>query len=309
MINSKCIEVFLSLVEHQSISAVAKHTYLSQPTVSEYLNQLEQLVGATLVLRGKGQRQIALTAAGQAFLPLASKWMAHQQTLEQQIMQFRQTQTRGLLRLAASSGAHQHVASHVICKLLQNHPQIHLQLHNLERREIPDAIENVSFDVAFMYGQAPESDLVTTVPLFKEEQYILCPANSSLPERVLTPEDLDPEHLVSYRGYRTSPKYTQWFQACFPGVELTPAFEASSLASVHHYLTNPKAWALVPASIAIADISQRMGQLTYRKITPEPPARICNIIIAKAYGEEASIRAFLECCNRFIEEREYLEKI
>ena len=54
MVNAKCIEVFLSIVEHKSISSVARSSYLSQPTVSEYLNQLETLVGTALVLRGKG---------------------------------------------------------------------------------------------------------------------------------------------------------------------------------------------------------------------------------------------------------------
>lgn len=309
MIDPKYIEIFLSIVEHRSISAVAKHTYLSQPTVSEYLNQLEQLAGTTLVLRGKGQRQISLTPAGRAFLPLARKWMDHQQALEDQILQFRQTQTHNTLRLAASSGAHQHVASHVICKLMESCPDIRLQLCNVERREIADAIGHFAFDIAFMFGATPESDLVTTIPLFREEQYILCPGNTALPDRALTPEDLDPRHFVSYAGYRNSKKFTQWYQACFPDTETKTEFEASSLASVHNYLTEPKSWTVVPASIAIASISQRMGQLTYRRITPEPPCRICSVLIAKSYSEEKLIRSFLNCCDAFINEREYLQKI
>lgn len=309
MVDSKYIEIFLSIVKHRSISAVAKHTYLSQPTVSEYLNQLEQLVGTTLVLRGKGQRQISLTPAGEAFLPLAQKWMDHQQALEDQILQFRQTQTHNSLRLAASSGAHQHVASHVICKLMENCPDIRLQLCNVERREMPDAIGHFAFDIAFLFGQTPESDLVTTIPLFREAQYILCPGNTVLPDRALTPADLDPRHFIPYAGYRNSRNFTDWFQSCFPDTEVQPAFEASSLASVHNYLTDPSSWTVVPASIAIASISQRMGQLTYRRITPEPPHRICSILVAKSYGEEKLIRTFLNCCDAFIGEREYLQKI
>lgn len=309
MVNSKCIEVFLSIVEHKSISAVAKSTYLSQPTVSEYLNQLEQLVGTTLVLRGKGQRQIALTPAGEAFLPIANKWMDHQQALDHQILQFRQTQAHGLMRLAASSGAHQYVASHVICKLLQSCPDIHLQLSNVERREMAKAIEDFSFDVAFMFGQTPQSDLVSVTELFREEQYVLCPANTVLPDRVLTPADLDPRYLVSYAAYRSAGKFMDWYAHCFPNAPLEPMFEASSLASIHNYLTNPSAWTVVPASIAMADISQRMGQLTYRRITPEPPGRSCSILIAKAYREEKLVRALLQCCDAFIAERDYLHKI
>ena len=309
MVNSKCIEVFLSIVEHKSISAVAKSTYLSQPTVSEYLNQLEQHVGTTLVLRGKGQRQIALTPAGEAFLPLARKWMDHRQELERQILDFRRAQSHNILRIAASSGAHQHVASHVICKLMASNPGIRVELCNVERREMPDAIEHFAFDVAFIFGDAPESDLIHTIPLFKEDQYILCPANTVLPDRVLTPKDLDPGHMVYYTAYRSAGKFKDWYEQCFPNTPLQPVFEASSLASIHNYLTNPNAWTVVPASIAMADISQRMGQLTCRKIVPEPPSRTCSLLIAKAYREEKLIRAFTACCEAFIAEQEHLHKI
>jgi DNA-binding transcriptional LysR family regulator len=309
MINPKCIEVFLSVVEHKSISAVAKNTFLSQPTVSEYLNQLEQLVGTTLVLRSKGQRQIGLTPAGEAFLPLAKKWMSHQQELENQILQFSHAQTHNTLRLAASSGAHQHVASHIICKLLAHRPDIHLQLCNVERREMAAAIERFSFDVAFLFGETTPNDAVKEIPLFKEDQYILCPANTPLPERSLTPEDLDPKYFVAYAAYRRSANFMDWYDRCFQDQPMTPMFEASSLASIHNYLNDPRCWTVVPASIAIADVAQRMDQLTYRQIAPAPPARICNILISRSYTEKSLLQAFLACCDSFIQERPYLHKI
>ena len=309
MINPKCIEVFLSVVEHKSISAVAKNTFLSQPTVSEYLNQLEQLVGTVLVLRSKGQRQIGLTPAGEAFLPLAKKWMTHQQELENHIRQFRQTQAHNMLRLAASSGAHQHVASHIICKLLSNRPDVHLQLCNVERREMADAIERFAFDVAFLFGDTPESEAVTKIPIFKEDQYILCPSNTTLPDRPLTPEDLDSKYFVSYAAYRKSPNFMDWYDRCFPKQPMKPMFEASSLASIHNYLTDPRCWTVVPASIALTDISQKMDQLTFRRITPEPPQRTCSILIARSYREESLLQAFFACCDAFIQERSYLHKI
>lgn len=309
MINPKYIEVFLSIVEHKSISAVAKNTYLSQPTVSEYLQQLEELAGASLVLRGKGQRQIMLTPAGEAFLPLAKKWMEQQLELEDQILRFRQAQSHDLLRLAASSGAHQHVASHIICKLLSAMPELHLQLCNVERREIPAAINRSAFDIAFLFGQVPDDDRVTAIPLFREEQYILCPAKTNLPNRVLTPEDLDPKYFIPYATYRKSGHFMDWYNSCFPGADQIPPFEASSLASIHNYLTDPKSWTVVPASIAIADISQRMEQLTYRRISPAPPHRICSILTAKTYQEEGIIARLMECCDSFICERDYLHKI
>lgn len=312
MVNPKCIEVFLSLVEHKSISAVAKSTYLSQPTVSEYLNQLETLVGTTLVLRGKGQRQITLTPAGEAFLPLARKWMDYQLELEHQILQFRQTQPHSALRLAASSGAHQLVVSDIIYKLLARCPDVKVQLCNTERREMLSAIEDHSFDIAFVFGNIPESDLVEVVPLFEEDQYVLCPGATPLPNRTLTPEDLDPQYEISYTGYLKSERFQAWHRSCFstqPASAETQRIVVSSLASVHHYLTDPKAWAVIPASIAMTNISQKAEQLTFRRLEPAPPCRTCSVLIAKAYGRNKLVQDFLQCCTAFTEERSYLHKL
>ena len=306
MVSSKAIEIFLAIVEYRSISHVARVTHFSQPTVSEYLGQLEDAVGTTLVLRGKGQRQITLTPAGEAFLPIARKWMENRLELENQIRQFRQTQTHGILRLAASSGAHQTVASEVICKFMEEHPDIHLQLSNVERREMPAAVENYAFDVAFMFGPTPESDLVTTVPLFEEPLYILCRADAHLPEGTITPAQLDPRQEIAYISHVRSEGFRQWHKSCFG--EVQPAFTASSLGAVCNYLTAPGSWAVVPASVAMSNVIHD-PRLTYRQFTPAPPPRRCSLLISKAYREEKVIRRFLACCRELTERRSYLQNL
>lgn len=312
MINPKCIEVFLAIVEHKSISAVAKRTHFSQPTVSEYLNQLEYALGVTLMLRGKGQRQITLTHAGEAFLPLAQKYMDQHQALELQIRQFTQTQTYNSLRLAASSGGHQLVVSNIVYNLVARCPDLHLQLCNVERREISSAIEASSFDIAITFGKVPDSELVTTVPLFDEQAFILCPADTLLPNRVITPADLDPHFEVLYSAHKSSQKFQQWHHASFPETDPSVGalgFEVSSLGSVQHYLTDPRSWTVVPASIAMSSIAQQAHQLTFRAMEPAPPSRICNALIHKAYKDSALINTFLQCCDAFIQERSYLRKL
>lgn len=312
MINPQCIEVFLAIIEHKSISSVARLSHFSQPTISEYLNQLEHVVGTTLVLRGKGHRQITLTPAGEAFLPLARQWMKHQKELEIQIRQFSQSQPHNVLRLAASSGAHQTVVSNIIHKLIARRPGINLQLCNVERREMLSAIETFTFDIAFMYQETPEHDLITDIPIFKEQQYILCPADTQLPNGVISPQDLDPQFEITYVAHNSSKSFQDWHQSCFP--EMGPGsgestFEVSSLASAHNYLTDSRSWTVVPASIAMSNISQKVDKLTFRRIEPEPPPRFCSVLISKSYREEKVVRDFLNCCEEFIEERSYLKKL
>ena len=65
------IETFWAVVQHGTMTAAAEALYITQPTLSMRIRALEERVGTPLFIRGKGQRRIRLTAAGQKFLTLA----------------------------------------------------------------------------------------------------------------------------------------------------------------------------------------------------------------------------------------------
>lgn len=68
------IEVFLAVARLGSVSAAAQALYITQPAVSRHLKALEEALGCTLVVRGRGQRRVELTGRGQDFVQVAEKW-------------------------------------------------------------------------------------------------------------------------------------------------------------------------------------------------------------------------------------------
>ncbi len=62
----KNYDYFLKIVEYRSISQAAEHLYVSQPSLTKYLQRLENSVGATLFDRS--QSPLKLTLAGEYFL-------------------------------------------------------------------------------------------------------------------------------------------------------------------------------------------------------------------------------------------------
>lgn len=68
------IEVFLAVARLGSISAAAQALYITQPAVSRHLKSLEDALGCSLVVRGRGQRQVELTDQGRDFVQVAEKW-------------------------------------------------------------------------------------------------------------------------------------------------------------------------------------------------------------------------------------------
>ena len=58
------IEAFLSICQHKSISKAAEALYIGQSSLSTRLKTLEETLGTPLLLRGKGKREVTLTAQG-----------------------------------------------------------------------------------------------------------------------------------------------------------------------------------------------------------------------------------------------------
>lgn len=304
---SKSIELFLAIAEQGSISAAGRRFHFSQPTVSEYLTQLERRVGTTLIFRGKGSRRITLTPAGRAFLPLAEEWLRNQKELEKRIDEFIRLQNPNTLRLAASYGGHQQIVSQIVCRLLELQPSIDLQLSSIEVREIPAAIEQNAFDAVFSYGEPPEQEMVRAIPIFREPRYILCPGDTPLPERLIAPEELDPRFEVVH-SHQRGDLYQKWHhQHFFQGVK--PFFEVSNLATAHNYLSHPNSWVVVPASVAMNAIAARPGELVFRRLQPGPPPRTCCLLVSKCYFGDEVLKQLLRCCEEYVEQRPFLEKV
>ena len=68
------IEVFFAVAKLGSVSAAAQALYITQPAVSRHLRTLEEDLGCTLFVRGRGRRQVELTPQGRDFVPVAEKW-------------------------------------------------------------------------------------------------------------------------------------------------------------------------------------------------------------------------------------------
>ena len=68
----KKIKYFLRIVEKGGLSKAASSLYLTQPTLSRFLSNLEEELGVKLFVRGH-DNSLTLTQAGQIYLEMAKK--------------------------------------------------------------------------------------------------------------------------------------------------------------------------------------------------------------------------------------------
>ena len=297
--------VFLAIAESKSISDAAKTLHFTQPTVSTYLSQLEKTLGVKLVYRKKGLRTVSLTPEGVEYLPLARKLVE----ADDEVDSFMARHRKGTLRVAASSGlGHKYIVPFVIPRLKERHPELEVDFVSAEERDIPFLLEEKGFDVAFIYSPPIDNLLYASKEFFREGRCVLCPAKTTLPDRTIFAEELDPAYEVWFNKYSTSKtSIRKWHEENFPVVE-KPYFKTSALSATPFYMTDPRCWTLVPLNMAFDLVTQSPDAFSMRYVEPAPPPLTCSLMFYSDYGNKAVMRDFFACCDEYLTERPYLQR-
>lgn len=147
------LRAFARTARSGSFSRAGRELGLSQPSVSRILAQLEQTVGATLLVRTS--RAVRLTDAGADYLARIEPILA---ALEEADHAARGAgELRGLLRVALSSSFGVREVIPRLPGFLQRHPNLRVDLGINDARQ--DLVAD-GFDVALRLGGLPSSSLI-----------------------------------------------------------------------------------------------------------------------------------------------------
>lgn len=302
--NYQSARIFLAIAEHRSLSAAADALYLSQPSVSSYLGRLEEELGVRLFLRQRGRNGITLTPEGERFLPVARELLS----VEKHLREFQDSCKQKTLRIGAGEFVQEKIVSCVVRKLRRMIPEVELQQYTIpiETSNITD--KEQPFDVAlriYNLTQPASTNLFDCVPCFRDSWCILCPADTPLPDRVLSPAELDPAFQVRTRAFYES--LIDWQRQHFQQNAEFPYGVALSQKSVPAYFRDPRCWSLLGATTAHYLLEQYPGLLACRTIDPAPQPHTGYVMVSKTYSRPDIIQAFIRCCRKYVEERPTLE--
>ena len=121
------IACFLAICRYKTITRAAEMLYITQSSLSMRLKNLETELGGTLFFRRKGSREMILTAAGKEFYALAVQYTA----LEEEMKRVCKKQPT-TFRIAFFNSLGTYLLPEVFELLLQEHPQLHLELQDMD---------------------------------------------------------------------------------------------------------------------------------------------------------------------------------
>ncbi|MCD0501648.1 LysR family transcriptional regulator [Bordetella petrii] len=199
------MEAYVSVVEAGSFSAAARRLKLGQPAVSKSIAQLEERLGARLLLRST--RGLATTDAGQRFYEHAKRAIEDVDEAEQ-VARDASAGLAGRLRVcAAVTFARLHVLP-ALKTFMDQHPQLEIEIV-LDDRNIDLLEEGV--DVALRMGTLDDSSMTARRVAQSPRVVVGTPAYFDAAGVPTTPADLSRHQAIVYslRGGGQSWSFSQ----------------------------------------------------------------------------------------------------
>lgn len=189
MLNAHQLNIFLTAAETLNFTAAARLLHMTQPSVSQQIQGLEQHFQTELFCRS--HRQLQLTEAGAILLPMARQMI----TLSVQIdetMESLQGEIRGQLKIGCSTTSGKYVLPLLLAAFLQRYPGIQPTCQVTSRRQSLDDLSDGRVHLALAgadeFGKDVEFRRFISDPI-----WLIAPLNHPWASRY----EIEPEELLA----------------------------------------------------------------------------------------------------------------
>ncbi|ROR02924.1 selenium metabolism-associated LysR family transcriptional regulator [Desulfosoma caldarium] len=174
------LEVFCRVVELGSFTKAAEAVLLSQPTISEHIKTLEEMVGERLVDRLG--REVAPTPAGKILYRYAKKIIQIKEEAVQAMAAYR-GDLAGTVHVGASTIPGNYILPRLIGSFKQHHPAVQISVFIGATKEVAEAVADGKQELGLVGSQWKDRRL-SFERIFADELVLAVPRNhpwASLP--------------------------------------------------------------------------------------------------------------------------------
>ncbi len=235
------VETFLMIVKTKNITKTAENLFLSQPTVSHRLKNLEEELQIRLITRKKGYKSIELTEKGEEFIPIAERWIS----LWREMQMLRHGQERMFLTVGCTDTLSMTIFSDLYRNIIHGEHSLDLRIKTHQSYEIYELLERHDIDVGFVYHHLHYKNIVAK-PILKERMYLVQSGGETgeYKSRIHT-DELDPEKEIFFSW---EADYQIWHDQWI-GKIIRPRIQVDTFGLLRNLFTDGYHWMIAPASI------------------------------------------------------------
>jgi len=192
----RLLRSFIAVAEELHFGRAARKLHLSQPPLSMQIKKLEEVLGTQLFRRDR--RHVALTEAGAFLLDRARHLLGEARRTCRDVRLIGQGEA-GVLAVGYTTTATYEVLPPLVAAYRSKHPNVELELVELQSGAIPDALRTRRIEVGFACGPLAPADLIEVV-LVRERLVVAVSVEHPLARRKrLGWRDLDGQAFVLVR--------------------------------------------------------------------------------------------------------------
>ncbi|QSJ18613.1 LysR family transcriptional regulator [Nostoc sp. UHCC 0702] len=193
--NLRLLRYFVAVAEELNFTRAAERLYISQPALSKQIRQLEREIGIELLRRSS--RDVQLTAAGEALLPLAQQLLQDWQFTLVTVREVAATQMQKL-RVGFISSIGGEFTKSILARFQASQPGWKVTIRFFELSDPSAGLLSGNSDVALLRLPVPKQEKLSTEILLVEPRWLALSCDHPLAQReVLQMADLVNEPFIT----------------------------------------------------------------------------------------------------------------
>ena len=289
--NIRKLEIFYKTAKYLNMSQVAKDMYISQPSISQSISEIESEIGAKLFDRiGK---KLYLTHEGEVFYEYTRRIL---NIYEEGINIVRSSKSnKGKLVIGASTTIGTYIMPYIIHKFNEEEKDIEVSMIIDNKHNIEELLLNNKVDVAFIEGRADSKEIILK-DIWKDELVFISSIDHKWNGKTqLTVDDLkDSKFIIREDGSGTRERFEDFLEN--EDIKFNSYIELSNLEAIINYVKLNMGVSCVPY-ISVLDEENTKSINIYRLKDYNIKRSLYSAIHKDKYISKP-IKCFMEFCEK-----------
>lgn len=273
------VETLLTVAECKNFTKAAEILSLTQPAVSNHINQLEKECNAKLFLRNKGE--IKLTPEGKIAVTYAKRLKAIHDKMIVKIADEQKQISR--FKIGITHSSENNNVTEVLAKYANKYPRVTITIITDTINNLYEMLENYEIDIAIVEGKRLSQKLNY---FMLDTDCLVCALNNDNPlskQSMVTISELKKQNMILRLP---SSATRQLFESTLVSINesienFNVALEVDNVATIKELLRKDLGVSILPKSVCIADAMK--GKLTILPIENLSMMREINIAYNKDF--------------------------
>lgn len=228
--DSRLLKYFLAVATESNITKAAERIHITQPTLSRQLVQLEEEVGAQLLIRGK--RNVTLTEAGILFKKRAEEIIELIEKTEKELKE-----QNLLINGEISIGTGEMKSTEIFPSIFKNFKErfqnVYYNFYTGNAEQIKEKIEQGLLDFGLLLEPTNIDNFEYIRLNIKEEWGVIMPPDDVLIEKpFITPKDLIGKSIILTKRKEVKSLIENWFDKYLEDVSIFATHNMTTNAAV-----------------------------------------------------------------------------